>query len=133
MESKKISSDNIKTLFNEVKDLFPESNYLKGTDYSYSESNKRLNSHGFRIGMSCVVISEHDEHYVDIGTWNNVYNEIDISKKNLSLEEAKSWLLESAKHAQKQAADQAITDRKDKITIALLITAALVSAYIYFS
>ncbi len=129
-----MTSDNIRSLFYEVKDLFPESNYYsKNSSMRYSESNKLLGPHAFRIGFWVVAKSEVLENRFDVGTFNNVYNDINVSKDQLTLEEARSWILKHASDAQKEASAQKLKDRKERITLAFVAAVIMLAGFLYFS
>lgn len=93
-----ITEVTLKKLYDEVVPLFPEDTVL--TTPGMSGNDRVFSGDGFRIGLSCVLINEKNPELLDVGLWCNYpkYHMLP-SKEGLTIQEAKDWLIRSAKRS----------------------------------
>lgn len=128
--SKPITEATLRKLYDEVEPLFPEATLL--TTPGMSGNDRVFSGDGFRIGLSCVLINEKKPELLDVGLWCNYPNYHMLpSKEGITIQEAKDWLIRSAKFDIEQEKVAKIERSRRRRNLALIAIAfAMFVAYI---
>lgn len=122
---KAISEKELRRLYEEVEPLFPKDTVL--TTPGMSGNDRMFLNNGFRIGLNCVMVNEKDPELLDVGLWCNYPNYHMLpSKEGITRQNAKDWLIDSAKFAIEREKEEKISSSKKRKNqaIALMLFSA---------
>lgn len=122
-----MNGNNIKKMYEEIESLFPKQR-KKGM-----LEERVLYEEGFRIGLSCILVSEKRKDRYDVGLWYNYpTGHMDLRKGDLSYEEAVLWFKEKAIAAHKHREKERDSDIESRVNFAVFTAVVLLVLYFYF-
>lgn len=113
MSENTITRDDIEKLYRETELIFPEDKVTITRDLS---GNIRVfKEDAFRIGIWCVIRSEDNMSRLNVGYWNSYSNQVEVTRYNLTLREAKDWLIDKARTEIEIARENEIKIKRQRI------------------
>lgn len=124
-----ISEEELRNLYEDVEPLFPKDTVLKTP--GMSGNDRVFSNNGFRIGLNCVMVNENNSELLDVGLWCNYPNYHMLpSKEGITRQDAKDWLIDSARFAIEREKEEKASS--SKIRKNQVIALALFSAFTIF-